>query len=127
MNELIMKRIGPPPPDNTRLHTTLEKIEGLDDEPVETRYGPCLRFVFRPTDERYAGRTITALASLHLNEYARLGQLLTAMIGREIADGEDIVPVMRALVGRPFELVARHDTAGGMTHLRAADITPAAE
>jgi len=31
MNELIMKRIGPPPPDNTPLHTTLEKIEALGD------------------------------------------------------------------------------------------------
>ncbi len=124
---LIMKRIGPPPPDGSRLHAVLETIEGLDGDPVETKHGTCLRFVFRPTDERYVGRTVTTLASLHLNEYAKLGRLLTAMLDREIADGEDLRPAMRDLVGKPFEVVVQHDTVGDMVHLQAAAVTPASE
>jgi hypothetical protein len=127
MADLVMKRLGPPPPDGTRLHAILERIDGLDGDPFQTKHGPCLRFVFRPTEERYAGRDVTALTSVELNQYSKLFKLLTAMRGSEITTGESGAAVAGALVGKPFEVTVRHATVDDMVYLRAVDVTPAVD
>jgi len=126
MKQLIMQRLGEPPPDGARLNAKLIGIDGLDEQaPLKTKYGACLRFRFAPADERFAGRTISALTSATLNEHSRLGLVLTAMLEREIADGEDVLPAVRALIGRHFTITVRHEDRDGTLYLRASDPTPA--
>jgi hypothetical protein len=83
---------------------------------VETEYGPGYRWVFRVKDGPHAGCVFERTTGQQMIGGTALGDLMDAMYGRTLAEGDDVDPLAHFL-GKEFELVAKPGkNSGGVFH-----------
>jgi hypothetical protein len=64
-------------------HACLDAVQRLRNS-----FGSRYSFVFRITEGRYAGETVTLSTSTNLSQHSKLGLTIKAMLGRELASHE---------------------------------------
>ena len=95
------------------------KLVEINEEIVNE--SDCLRFNFQLLDEQYQSRKLSILTGDTPSNSNKLGRILTAMYGREIADGESIE--LDELIGKEFRIKAENRIVRGKSYSNVSEVS----